>query len=457
MNRIATRALAVLILAVVLLAGCVFFLCEYIAQSGQWVTASGSPHVYADGKLDAGAITDRDGTVLVELTDGRSYIDSAAVREAMLHWTGDRQGNVQVPFIEYYKDALLDHDFVDGLYAYGDTKATIGLTLSTRVQTTALEAMGEKIGTVAVYNYKTGEILCAVTTPTFDPEDLPDIAGDTTGAYTGVYVNRFTQSRYIPGSVFKIATLAAALECIPDIEHQTFRCDGVYEIQKGDITCLRAHGEQTLKQCFSNSCNCAFAQIVEQIGSDRLASYVELFGMTAPVSFDGITTVAGNFEVEGATGEQIAWSGIGQHKDQINPCAYLRFIGVVAGGGVGAEPYVVSQVRVGSTGTYEAKTQQTNRVLSRETARLLQEYMQNNVQIKYGSDNFPGLTVCAKSGTAEVGGGKKPNALFTGFVADEEYPLAFFIVVEEGGFGAETCIPIIGQILRECVLVMDGN
>ena len=129
----------------------------------------------------------------------------------------------------------------------------------------------------------------------------------------------------------------------------------------------------------------------------------------------------------------------------------------VSGGGVGAEPYVVSQVRVGSTGTYEAKTQQTNRVLSRETARLLQEYMQNNVQIKYGSDNFPGLTVCAKSGTAEVGGGKKPNALFTGFVADEEYPLAFFIVVEEGGFGAETCIPIIGQILRECVLVMDGN
>ncbi len=457
MNRIATRALAVLILALVLLAGCVFFLCEYIAESGQWVTASGSPHVYADGKMDTGVITDRDGQTLVELTDGRTYIDSASVRKAMLHWTGDREGNVRVPFVEYYKDALLNHDFMNGLYSYGEGTGKITLTVSSRVQTAALDAMGDRVGTVAVYNYKTGEILCAVSTPTFDPEELPDIAGDTTGAYTGVYVNRFTQSRYIPGSVFKIATLAAALECIPDVEHQTFRCDGVYEIQNGDITCLQAHGEQTLKQCFSNSCNCAFAQIVEQIGSDRLASYVELFGVTEPVRFDGITTVSGNFEVEGATGEQIAWSGIGQHKDQINPCAYLRFIGAVAGDGIGTEPYVVSQVQVGSTRTYEAKTQQTQRVLSRETARILQEYMGNNVQIKYGSENFPGLTVCAKSGTAEVGGGKKPNALFAGFVADEQYPLAFIAVVEEGGFGAETCIPIISQILRECVTVMDEN
>ncbi|MBP1576422.1 MAG: penicillin-binding protein, partial [Oscillospiraceae bacterium] len=63
----------------------------------------------------------------------------------------------------------------------------------------------------------------------------------------------------------------------------------------------------------------------------------------------------------------------------------------------------------------------------------------------------PGLTVCAKSGTAEVGGGKKPNALFTGFVADEEYPLAFFIVVEEGGFGSQTAAPIAGEVLRACI------
>ena len=455
MNRIATRAMAVLILVVVLAAGCVFFICEYIADSGDWILASGSPHVYQEGKISTGAITDRTGTTLVDMTEGRTYIADEAVRRAVLHWIGDRQGNISTPLISHYKDALLNHDFLDGIYSYGERTGYMELTLSAKVQSAALEAMGSYVGTVAVYNYKTGEILCAVSTPTFDPDDLPDIAGDTTGAYTGVYVNRFVQSKYIPGSIFKIATLTAALESIPGIENKTFHCDGVYEIQNGDITCISAHGDQTLKETFSNSCNCAFAQIVELMGKDKLAGYVNLFGITTPVQFDGITTVAGNFDVEDATGEQVAWSGIGQHKDQINPCTYLRFVGAIANGGIGAEPYLVSRVSVGNTVTYSAKTVNTRRLLSGESARILREYMANNVNVKYGAENFGGLTVCAKSGTGEVGGGKRPNALFTGFVADEEYPLAFIVVVEEGGFGAQTCIPIISQILKICVREMN--
>jgi peptidoglycan glycosyltransferase len=306
------------------------------------------------------------------------------------------------------------------------------------------------VGTAAVYNYKTGEILCAVTTPTYDPDNIPDIAGDTTGSYTGVYVNRFLQSKYIPGSIFKIVTLAAALESVPDIEERTFTCEGKYVIQNGDITCLGIHGTQTLKECFANSCNCAFAQIVELIGRDKLQRYVELFGVTDSVSFDGITTATGNFDLTAATAEQVAWSGIGQHKDQINPCAFLRFVGTIANGGIGAQPYVVSEVSVGNKTNYSAETTYTDRVVSEETARTIMEYMGNNVEVKYGAENFPNLSVCAKSGTGEVGGGKKPNAVFTGFVADDACPLAFIIVVEEGGFGTQTCMPIISQVLEVC-------
>ena len=457
MNRIATRAMAILLLVVALMSGCVFFLCEYVAESGKWVTTLGSPHVYSDGKISTGAITDRSGQLLVDLTKGRVYSDNANVRRSVLHWVGDRQGNIRAPFVDYYANALLGYDFVSGIYTYGNTNGNIQLTLSAKTQAEALAAMDGRVGTVAVYNYQTGEILCAVSTPTFDPNNVPDIAGDTTGAYTGVYLNRFIQSKYIPGSIFKVATLTAALESIPGIEHRTFHCDGVYEIQNGDITCLSAHGTQTLKECFSNSCNCAFAQIVEIMGRDTLASYVNLFGITSPVSFDGITTVSGNFDVENATGEQVAWSGIGQHKDQINPCAYLRFIGAIARGGIGAEPYLVSRITVGDATTYQAKTTHTQRLLSGESARILREYMGNNVTVKYGKEHFHGLTVCAKSGTAEVGGGRKPNALFTGFVADEQYPLAFIVVVEDGGFGAQTCIPIISRILQVCTREMTKN
>ena len=85
--------------------------------------------------------------------------------------------------------------------------------------------------------------------------------------------------------------------------------------------------------------------------------------------------------------------------------------------------------------------------MSKETAAVLQEYLQNNVQVKYGADNFPGLTVGAKTGTGEVGGEKKPNAMFAGFVNNEQYPLAFIVCVEDAGYGKAVCIPIVSRVL----------
>ena len=85
----------------------------------------------------------------------------------------------------------------------------------------------------------------------------------------------------------------------------------------------------------------------------------------------------------------------------------------------------------------------------------MQRLMRNNVQSGYGDENFPELMVCAKSGTAELGDGRESNAMFAGFVLDEEYPLAFFAAVEEGGYGRYACVPIISEVLQVCMDVMD--
>jgi peptidoglycan glycosyltransferase len=79
------------------------------------------------------------------------------------------------------------------------------------------------------------------------------------------------------------------------------------------------------------------------------------------------------------------------------------------------------------------------------------------VENGYGDDNFPGLTVCAKTGTAEVGGGKEPNAVFAGFCQDRAYPLAFMVVVEDAGSGAKTCIPIASKVLAACKDLLDSE
>ena len=109
-------------------------------------------------------------------------------------------------------------------------------------------------------------------------------------------------------------------------------------------------------------------------------------------------------------------------------------------------PYLVEEITVNGNRTYDAKLRSGDRILSKETAKILQEYMQNNVTVKYGADNFPGLTVGAKTGTGEVGG-KKPNAMLAGFVDNEKYPLAFIACVEDAGYGKTVCIPIVSKVL----------
>lgn len=454
MNRVASRAAIAVLLAIVLVAGLGFFVAEYVTNAKDWVMFSGSPHVYSGGNIGCGTVVDRDGNLLLDMENGRNYASSSAVRTSTVHWLGDRNGSISAPALPTYAAALAGYDLLNGVYAYGDASGAAKMTLSSQVQTTAMEALGDKKGTVAVYNYETGAILCAVTTPSFDPDNVPDLDQDTTGRYEGMYVNRFTQSVYIPGSIFKIVTLAAALEEFPNAESMEFSCGGILELSGGKITCERSHGSQSLKEAFQNSCNCAFAELALQIGAKKMESYVDAFGINQPVHFDGIQTAEGNYEAVGGAEVDIGWSGVGQYNDLINPCGFLNFVGAIAGGGTGVTPYVVENVTVGNTRTYTAKTETGESILSRQTARIVAEYMRGNVQNKYGDENFPGLAVCAKTGTAEVGGDQKPNAMLAGFVADSNYPLAFIVCVEDGGYGAQVCLPIASRVLSAGVEAM---
>ena len=257
---------------------------------------------------------------------------------------------------------------------------------------------------------------------------------------------------YTPGSIFKVVTTTCAVENMPDVQSFEYECSGQTEIDGVKITCPSTHGKMNFKECLANSCNCAFAELALQLGPEKMEHYAESFGVIAPVTFDGIETPAGNYEASNAPDIDIGWSGAGQYNDLVNPCSFLTFVGAIANGGQGVRPYLVASV-----GNYQAQTTAMDRILSEETASVLQEFMRNNVVNNYGDENFPGFTVCAKSGTGQVGGELKANAMFAGFVADEAYPLAFVVAVEEGGYGRTTCVPIIAKVLKSCTDVMDRS
>ena len=454
MNRIAGRSGIALLLVLVLVGGLVFFVGEYFLEADDWINAAGSPHVYNGGNIGCGVVLDREGELLLDISDERTYPESLDLRMSVIHWLGDREGNISAPALPNYSDALSGFDLFNGIYSFSGTGGEAVLTLSAQAQIAAMEALDGYKGTVAVYNYKTGEILCAVSAPSYDPDDVPDILWDDSGEYEGAYLNRFTQVSYVPGSIFKILTTAAALESISAIEDRIFVCEGSLYVDGNEVTCGREHGEQTLAEAMTNSCNCAYAEIALELGADTMEEYVDQFELTKSIQFDGITTEEGYFDLENATDPEIAWSAIGQHHDAVNPCRFLTFMGMIAGGGSAAEPYLVEEVSAGGSTTYRAKTHSTGRLMTSVTAEKLQNLMRNNVIDSYGDENFPGLTVCAKSGTAEMGEGQD-NAMFAGFLLDEEYPLAFFAAVEDGGYGRYTCVPIISQVLEACKEVLD--
>lgn len=99
-----------------------------------------------------------------------------------------------------------------------------------------------------------------VSAPTFDPDDPPNIAADDP-AWDGVYVNRLLSANSIPGSIFKVVTLNAAIENIPDLFQRKWNCTGSVEIGGDTVTCPYAHGEQDIESALANSCNGVFVSL----------------------------------------------------------------------------------------------------------------------------------------------------------------------------------------------------
>lgn len=174
MKKISGRTVFTTLLSLLAVALLVLFTVQYFFKAREWATFQGSPHIYAGSNISTGTVVDRDGVVLLSNPDSvRTYAEEVWVRKATLHLLGDQDGNIVAPIVNTYADKMINYNPITGLYAKGDESCVMNMTLSSSACTTALNSLGDRKGTVGVYNYKTGEILCMVSSGTFDPEDAP--------------------------------------------------------------------------------------------------------------------------------------------------------------------------------------------------------------------------------------------------------------------------------------------
>ena len=448
MKKIEQRAILCCVLALVLALGLSVFLVRYLVRGGSWVSSPFNRHLYnTSGQLAVGTVLDRDGDVLSGVENGqRTYYDNATVRKATLHAVGDLQGNIGTGALNAFADKLTGYNLLNG--AFGAAQGgELYLTIDARYNYEAYEALNGHAGTVAVYNYKTGEILCMVSAPSYDPLNVPEDI-ETNPRYEGAYLNRFLSSTFTPGSIFKTVTLTATLEKIPDLDSRTWTCEGSVQIGDETIVCSGTHGQQNIGDAFANSCNVVFAQLAQELGASTMKQYTDKAGLTDSYSVDGLPTAKGSFAWEGITDGQLGWAGVGQGQDQVNPCAMMCYMGAIANGGKAAKPYLiektVSPLGLPSLPRLNGKTSQ---LIASDTAEILAEMMAQNVQKTYGTGRFPNMDICAKSGTAEVGEGKTPHAWFTGFLRNEDAPYAFVVLVENGGGGSSVAGTVAGKVL----------
>ncbi|MBQ2944492.1 MAG: penicillin-binding protein [Ruminococcus sp.] len=430
MKRIMSRSIISLVLALSFLAGLGLLCYRYIVDHDLWASQTYNQYLSSGkGLSEAGTIYDRNKTALAYSEGGqRLYHDDYNVRLGTLHAVGDSSYNIATALQTRYRAQLVGHS---SIFGYGlpeslRSKGNMRLTLDADVCGKVYEAFGGYKGACFVYNYKTGDVLCMVSAPSYDPQNEPETIPE------GAYLNNATSSTYSPGSIYKIVTAIALLESNPDAENLTFTCEGKKEFDGDDVTCLEEHGTLSLRDAFSYSCNIAFAEGATLAGADKMQKTSEKLGVTKSFNISGIKTAQGHFDVKNANGNELAWSGVGQYTDMVNPAQMAILCGAIANGGEAKLPTYIDNVYSGSTG----------RLMSADTAQRMQEFMRYTVSDHYGDTMFGGLTVGAKTGTAEVGEGKEPNAWMVGYSTDEDYPLAFAVVVEEGGYGFYSAGPI---------------
>ena len=462
MKMITKRGIFLWVLCALFIGGIIFLSFSLATEGSTWVMKNYNRHVYSDGQLiAAGKIKDRNGVVLSESKDGeRVYSDDKSTRLSTLHLVGDTRGFISTGVQTVFEKQLVGYNIVNGVYdidKYGSGN-DLTLTVDSEINKVAYDALGDKKGTIAVVNYKTGDIVCMVSKPSYDVNNVRYNI-DSAEEYEGVYINRFLTGLYIPGPTFKLVTSISALQNIGnDIYSQKWQCNKVYDVdgvEEDNIICNARHGKIDFETALAKSCNITFSQIAIEIGPEKLAKTVDGLGLTSPVTVSGeIKSAKGRFYLKaGDPDATTGWTGIGQGQTLVCPAAMLRLMCAIANDGKAVPFNVVDRFenQKGKTIRFAQDTAETQ-LINSDIASQMKNLMRNNVKTQYGDNKYKGLNLCAKSGTAQIDNVDAHNtAWFVGFMDDEENPYAFVVVAEKGNSGSQTAGPMANKVLQAIV------
>jgi peptidoglycan glycosyltransferase len=349
------------------------------------------------------------------------------------------------------------------------------LTIDSRVQRAAAQALNGKAGAIVVIDAQTSAVLAMASSPTFDPNRIldPDYIRELESCDGSVHCrqalfNRAAQGWYTPGSTWKTVTLIAALEtgqvtpetefdCGPPLRDENRRIYYVYTVGGFSIKDPN-HQERLLDlgRSYAISANAVFARIGDEMPPDVMIKYAARLGFSRqdgglpPIGIDASAARLAINPQELYTNNPLrASTAIGQGELLASPLSMALMTAAVVNDGDIPIPHLVQSVKdpSGNLLAGEPTGYWTNDTMRPETAKLVRELMIQVVRNGSGARaNVSGFVVGGKTGTAQVGDDLAPHAWFTGFVQGDERAIVMTVIIENGGEGSRVAAPLFAQV-----------
>ncbi|MGH8922395.1 MAG: penicillin-binding transpeptidase domain-containing protein, partial [Actinomycetes bacterium] len=342
--------------------------------------------------------------------------------------------------------------------------------VSARLQQAAATALGTKVGSVVAIDPRTGGILAMYSNPTFDPNLLAlHSQQQVMTNYQGLIHaagNPLSPSAYrnrtFPGSTFKMITSAAVFDHAPNLATKNYPVNSSLTLPNTNKPLHNFAGENCggqLLALFTVSCNTGFGAIGLDLGGQNLSAEATSFGFDQTPPIDLPAAAQSTFPAPSAFAQNqpgLAYSAIGQEDVQATPLEMAMVAAAMADGGTIMTPHILDHVtdsQAKTVSTYQPKP--WLQATSSDTAKQMTTLMEAVVNAPKGTGGavkIPGVTIAAKTGTAQTGTGLI-DAWFAAFAPVPNPTIAVAVLVPNQPSGDQyqggtIAAPIAKQVIQ---------
>lgn len=345
----------------------------------------------------------------------------------------------------------------------------IHLTIDVELQKYAEKLMKNKKGSIVAIEPNSGEILCLVSSPTYDPALF--VGDNRTKNYNKLYLNpekplfdRSVSASYPPGSIFKLINALIGLEEEVITTATLFKCNNGWNYKNIlNIGCHEHKSPLNLRQAIAQSCNAYFCSTFNKIIKNKSSSssgltnwekHTKSFGLGSYLNNDLYSGVSGhvpNSQYYDKLYGKKRWGpstcislAIGQGALLTTPIQLANLGALIANKGYYITPHIVKLIDNSIDNIDSLFFKKKYSSIQAKYFDPVIYGMQTSIEGDFGTGKkgkLENVTICGKTGTVENPHGQD-HSVFMAFSPKLEAEISIAVYVENGGWGSDMAVPI---------------